>query len=246
VLWWDPHELGLDKELAGGMRHRAILEADASGETPSASEKLHAEWRERRTRVLAAGATPSLVVHGVTEAARAWAEVGGPSRSGPHGVSVVVGGRHVTIEATDVERFARPSGKRFGALVHAVLATSPLDADAAAVRVLATSHARLLDATAAECDAAITAVVIALAHPLMRRAAAARELRREVPIVLRRDPGTVIEGIVDLAFADDAGWTVVDFKTDASTAQYEAQVVLYADAIGKATKLPCAAALLLV
>jgi hypothetical protein len=54
----------------------------------------------------------------------------------------------------------------------------------------------------------------------MRSAAALRtgSLRREVPITLRRDDGTLAEGVVDLAFLEDgpdfAGWTVVDFKTD--------------------------------
>jgi hypothetical protein len=42
-------------------------------------------------------------------------------------------------------------------------------------------------------------------------------LRRETPGLLALDDGSLVEGVVDLAFHDDmpdfAGWTVVDFKT---------------------------------
>ncbi len=52
----------------------------------------------------------------------------------------------------------------------------------------------------------------------MRRAAEAKTLRRETPVQHYREDGTLIEGVVDLAFAEGSpefnGWTVVDFKTD--------------------------------
>ena len=112
-------------------------------------------------------------------------------------------------------------------------ASSPDDAlDPHVVRRIEERHCRLLPrheavdvariagVSAREIDAAATTVIDALSHPFMRRAAAisAGSLRREVPILLRRDDGTLAEGVVDLAFLEEgpdfAGWTVVDFKTD--------------------------------
>jgi ATP-dependent helicase/nuclease subunit A len=55
--------------------------------------------------------------------------------------------------------------------------------------------------------------------------------------------GTLIEGIVDLAFEEAGEWTVVDYKTDREVAasgeeQYRRQVALYASAIAQATGQP--------
>ena len=52
--------------------------------------------------------------------------------------------------------------------------------------------------------------------------------------------GTLIEGVVDLAFEESGEWTVVDYKTDRELAasgedQYRRQVALYASAIALAT-----------
>jgi ATP-dependent exoDNAse (exonuclease V) beta subunit len=78
----------------------------------------------------------------------------------------------------------------------------------------------------------------------MRRAAsvAVSDLRRETPIFLRRQDENLVEGVVDLAFREEAAdfeWTVVDFKTDLEFelrhSEYTAQVALYTDAIRKAT-----------
>jgi ATP-dependent helicase/nuclease subunit A len=107
-----------------------------------------------------------------------------------------------------------------------------------------------------EIEATVHTVAAALAHPIMRRAAsvAASNLRRETPILLRRENGTLVEGVVDLAFreetADSAGWTVVDFKTDREfnlyRAEYSAQVALYAQAIEKATNSSVSGILLVI
>jgi hypothetical protein len=82
---------------------------------------------------------------------------------------------------------------------------------------VAQANARLIDATAGEIDATVKIVRRALQHPLLRRAARAKAVRRETPIQHYRDDGTLIEGVVDLAFQDTTpefdGWIVVDFKT---------------------------------
>jgi ATP-dependent helicase/nuclease subunit A len=61
--------------------------------------------------------------------------------------------------------------------------------------------------------------------------------------------GTLVEGVVDLAFEDAGAWTVVDYKTDRDLlpldeAQYRRQVALYASAIAQATGQPAAGVLL--
>jgi ATP-dependent exoDNAse (exonuclease V) beta subunit len=137
----------------------------------------------------------------------------------------------------------RPHGKRFGTLVHAVLATVELDADRAGVAAAAALQGRLLGATAEEVAAAADTTTHALAHPLLRRAAdAARSgcCRRECPVGLQLDGGVMVEGVVDAVFLEERqGWTVVDFKTDVEIAarleEYRRQVGLYAEAVARAT-----------
>ncbi|MEO8841764.1 MAG: UvrD-helicase domain-containing protein, partial [Kofleriaceae bacterium] len=162
----------------------------------------------------------------------------------------------VALETVPGNRAGRPRGKRFGTLVHAMLASVNLRGDATHVQRVGANHARLVGATPQERDAAIVAVRNALAHPLMVRAAAAEDrgsLRREVPVVVGTAAG-LVEGVVDLAFSDDVGgsetWTVIDFKTDAEIDHrrpvYEAQVREYATAITAATNAPSRAVLLIV
>ena len=117
--------------------------------------------------------------------------------------------------------------------------------------------ARILGATEEEIDAAVVTVSRALAHPILRTAGASAQtggLRREVPVLLRTDDGSLVEGVVDLAFrqeaSDFAGWTVVDFKTDqeleGSSARYLDQVRLYSMAVREATNLPTRGVLLVI
>jgi ATP-dependent exoDNAse (exonuclease V) beta subunit len=139
----------------------------------------------------------------------------------------------------------RPSGRRFGLLVHATLAGIAIDADAERVRALVVSQARVVGASAEETAAAAGIVLDVLRQPLLIRAHAASRTgrcRRETPVVLREADGTLIEGVVDLAFEEDGAWTVVDFKTDAELAgaveAYKRQVALYVRAITAATGMP--------
>ena len=72
-----------------------------------------------------------------------------------------------------------------------------------------------------------------LAHPLVRRAAAAAVCRREWPLTLREEDGSTVEGIADLVFDDDGRWVVVEFKTDVEIGRlglerYRRQVAFYA------------------
>ena len=137
----------------------------------------------------------------------------------------------------------RPSGPRFGALVHAVLGTVPLDADADVIQRLTALQSRTLGATDEELESAAKVVETVLAQPILQRAreaTKANSCRREAPVSYR-DGERLIEGFVDLAFEEGERWTLVDFKTDeefARSAPYRRQVGLYALAVEAAFARP--------
>jgi ATP-dependent exoDNAse (exonuclease V) beta subunit len=136
----------------------------------------------------------------------------------------------------------RPKGPRFGTLVHAVLAIVPLEAGEEVVRHTTDVQGRILGAPADEVVAADAVVRAVLTHELMARARASARLRRETPITWTQKDGMLIEGVLDLAFDEDDGTTVVDFKTDhelsAGEARYRAQLQKYVDAVAAATRKP--------
>jgi ATP-dependent helicase/nuclease subunit A len=137
--------------------------------------------------------------------------------------------------------------------VHATLATVPLDANGDQVQQIAALYARVLGAEERETAAAAAAVQSALAHQLMvraRDALAQGRCRRETPITLTLSDGSLVEGVLDMAFLENDAWTVVDFKTDRELekelAHYENQVSLYASAISRSTGYPTSAVLVRV
>jgi ATP-dependent exoDNAse (exonuclease V) beta subunit len=231
-VWWDPKVLGLDAQERVGLRQQRVLEADEGG-AAAEGERVHAEWQGEREALLAAGARASCAVVPVTALAEERAAEA-PS---------------VRVESV-AARGPRPGGRRFGTLVHAVLAEVDLRASPEEVARVAALQGRIVGASAEEVAAAGDAVVAALAHPVIARAAASAALRREVPVAFRQEDGRLAEGVVDLAFREADAWTVVDFKTDAELGPrrttYAAQVRLYADAIARATGEPAAPLLLVV
>ena len=66
----------------------------------------------------------------------------------------------------------------------------------------------------------------------------------------RRADRELVDGQVDLAYETDAGWVVVDFKTDIEIASaqdaYKQQVALYVEAVRRATGQPATGVLLRV
>jgi ATP-dependent exoDNAse (exonuclease V) beta subunit len=239
VVWWDPGLWELKVPPSAGVRHQAILVQDER-DVASRSVRAHTDWVRARAERITRGTEPSVRVHTPTELAEAAEEAGdepgfstGPAPGPP--VPIVV-------EDTDIARAGRPHGKRFGTLVHAVLADIPLDADAEVVRHSVALHGRMVGATTEEFAAAEAAVKAALRHPLLREAAASPDCRREVPLTTVAGDGTLVEGTADLAFRDlhpVPHWTVVDFKTDleldGAQARYEAQVGWYVRAVEAAT-----------
>jgi ATP-dependent exoDNAse (exonuclease V) beta subunit len=242
VVWWDPTTLALGKEDQVGLRQQEILKNDEAGGNSDASIRAHDLWQRRRSETAEKGSRPTLIARTVTEHTRAARPL--PLTAEP-----------VVIERVNSGHSARPHGRRFGTLVHAVLAEIAFDAAAAAIERAAALQGRFLGCSSAEVEAAALSIGVALRHPLLLRAAAAQaagQCRREVPLALRLDHDTVLDGVVDLAFIGEGEsvWTVVDFKTDlgveGNRAAYEEQVRLYARAIAEATARPARAVLLYV
>jgi ATP-dependent exoDNAse (exonuclease V) beta subunit len=176
--------------------------------------------------------------------------------SGSGGISLSRGESDIRVEIAARPDEKRPGGRRFGALVHAMLAAVELNADGNEIQSVAALQQRVFNATPEEVKAAIQTVITAVRHPLLRRAAAAgkENVRREAPVLVTLEDGTIAEGVADLAFRENVGelsqWTVVDFKTDRefsdASARYIRQVQLYTDAVRAATALPATGLILVV
>ena len=251
VVWWDPAVLRLEVEELAPLRHQRILEADAGGAVATESVQNYAAWKEERETLLTNASKPSLLIQTVTSLVRS--VTGRAHASVGNGSSESFG--------VEVERMRRGSGerlggRRFGALVHALLASIDLKADTTAIEAVAAVHGKMVGATADEILAAIVTIGRVLDHPILRRAARIEKerVRRESPVMLLLKEGGLVEGVIDLAFREDSsefdGWTVVDFKTDRefeeTSDQYIAQVRVYSEAVAAATKTPARGVLLIV
>jgi ATP-dependent exoDNAse (exonuclease V) beta subunit len=141
----------------------------------------------------------------------------------------------------------RPRGARFGTLVHAVLATVPLDASPDLVERAARIEARLLNAGDADVRASVEVVLAVLGHDLIARARASSAVRRETPVAWVQADGMMIEGVLDLAFDENGTTVVVDFKTDhelaAGETRYRAQLRQYLNAVSRVTGRPASGVL---
>ena len=226
VVWWDPRALKLGAEAPLGIRRPELIVKDVAPDIVESGLAAYNSWRTRRQQAIDAGSKVSVSVRTVTQAAKNAGD-GVPDLKLP------------PVEIVELPHAPnRPSGPRFGALVHAVLASVPLDGDLAAIQRLATIHGRVLGAAAEEIAAASESVHAALAHAVFdaaRQAARQGRCRREAPITWRDPDGLLVEGVIDLAFEQTHGWTVVDFKTDeefdGNEPAYRRQVGMYASAI---------------
>jgi ATP-dependent exoDNAse (exonuclease V) beta subunit len=197
VVWWDPKALELDARGSFGLRQEMILSPDDHAAAEAGNEAYEA-WRSAQRDAREDGGEPALDLKIVTSA-----------EDQPPGFEELV----ITVEKTP-RPGERPSGIRFGTLVHTILRDVDFAAPDDDVRRLAELHARLLDAPDEEVAAASAAVRSALGHPLMARAAVAARCHRETPFLVEVEAGQIVEGTIDLLFKEDGRWVVVDFKTD--------------------------------
>ncbi|MBI3683786.1 MAG: UvrD-helicase domain-containing protein [Acidobacteria bacterium] len=231
VVWWDPALLPEVEEERFGERQKEVFADDAAAEAAGLAE--HARWHEQREALLRDGARPTVTLRTASEA-----EEPPPGWAG-----------EVLVEYAE-RNPARPSGKRFGTLVHHALRDVPLDAGQDQIDALAQLQARLLAAPKEETEAAAFAVRMALRHPLLERARTARRRHREYPLTLALREGELLEGVIDLAFEEHGQWVIVDFKSDADMEpvlpRYRSQIAWYALALGRITGMPVQCYLLAV
>ena len=165
-----PQCIGVDVEENVGVRQQRILEADESGAEVARGEQAYIQWKEGRTAAITQASRPSITVQIVT------AFAAGTGFSAPELA-------HVQIETVSRAGIERPGGRRFGALVHAVLAAVNLDASPDEIGEVAEANGRLIGAAREEIDAAVATVGAALKHPILQRATKALAVRRETPLL---------------------------------------------------------------
>jgi ATP-dependent helicase/nuclease subunit A len=232
VVWWDPRALALNVPQSFGLRQEELLKESDDPEVLKRDLEAYRNWETRRGNVRQRAAKPGVIFRTATAEARSESILVEPGSN---------------VEVIELPRdLNRPSGPRFGSLVHATLAAVRLDANADQVQQIVDLYARVLGAAEKETAAAAATVQSALAHPLMTRvrdALSQGRCRRETPITLTLADGTLVEGVLDLAFCEKDAWTVVDFKTDRELekelAHYKRQVSLYALSIERATGQHC-------
>jgi ATP-dependent exoDNAse (exonuclease V) beta subunit len=230
VTWWDPRALALGVPPPFGLRRDDLIVK--TGDMFGVDDRLaeYERWREARATVLTEAARPSVTLMTAT----AWAA---------DAASKVVDTVIAESAAITVVELAgardRPRGARFGTLVHAVLATVPLDAPPEIVAATAHTQARILNAPPEEARAAAAVASAVLGHDLVARARASTRARRETPVTWTQKDGTLIEGVLDLAFDEEDRTIVVDFKTDhelvTGETRYRAQLQQYVNAVARAT-----------
>jgi ATP-dependent helicase/nuclease subunit A len=219
VVWWDPSKLALNVDASLGLRQEKILAEDGG-----VSLAAYREWQRERAALIETGATPQFRIFLASEAA------------------TLPPGDPIPVAIESVPRAeGRPSGRRFGTLVHAVMRDVALDSNGETIAKLVELNARSIGAPADEIAAARIAIEAALQHPFMIRARRATRVHREYPVTLALEDNMLLEGVIDLAFIEDGAWVVVDFKTDADSldrrAQYQRQLQWYGHALARLTGL---------
>jgi ATP-dependent exoDNAse (exonuclease V) beta subunit len=233
VLWWDPNVLDLTRRAQGGLVQEELLRVDEQTGNDARGAAQYAAFCQARAATSAAGAQPSVRMRAVTDL----------SDELPLELSTTSSSA-LEVFDSGVERASRPSGARFGSLVHALLQHAPLSASQGELDALAAFLGRSLGASDEEMLRAARDVAVALAHPLLQRAraAAARgELFRETPVSVCSADGSLLDGVVDLAFREHTEngprLILVDYKTDVEMARlepYARQLARYAQALSQA------------
>ncbi|MGH9373396.1 MAG: UvrD-helicase domain-containing protein, partial [Vicinamibacterales bacterium] len=233
VVWWDPHVLALNAGFPFGLRRDDLIAKDGDQSAVAARQHSYERWLAERARSIASASASTLSFRTATDIAG--------DRTHP----LAGAADAVEMETIDIARaIGRPFGPRFGTLVHATLATVPLDASEDAITRVAHTQGRIVFAAKEEVYGAVEVVSAVLRHPLFDRVRAAESsgrCDRELPIIWQAPDGSLIEGTVDLAFEEPAnresgsGLVVLDFKTDreldADTERYRRQLAIYCQAL---------------
>ncbi|MDD9967252.1 MAG: UvrD-helicase domain-containing protein, partial [Myxococcales bacterium] len=135
VVWWDPAMLSLDVEPLGGLRQKELLVEDEGGVHAQTGMEMHARWVARRDSALTRGRARDLIAVPVTTLAHVLSEAPNIGPAHDHATDTVATNgpepalrmRPVRLEHVSTREPGRPRGKRFGSLVHAVIADAEFD-----------------------------------------------------------------------------------------------------------------------
>jgi ATP-dependent helicase/nuclease subunit A len=215
VVWFDPAVLDLKVPKSEGVQNEQVL----SGTREQAEEGLrrYREFQDRRMRRIAAGSVRRYQI----ATAESFREL---DRDPAIAVEIV----RLPVAA------GRPYGKKFGRVVHSILQHAESVEE---IEGLAAMWGRKHGASDAERTWAAEAARAALAYVLGAVPAGAKR-HRELPVMVRMQDGTLVEGRVDFAWSDGSMWSVVDYKTDRRENRNVTQLQLYGLALQRSTSLP--------
>ena len=197
-------------------------------------------WRAAQEQALAAGAstqrfvTPSRIGHDAPKEPR---ETEPRQRSAEEVDRTVAADDGGSLGSADpgesvLDDAGSGRGRDLGTLIHDALRVADLtDLQLSAWRARNLCGERGRDELA---DEVVQHLRATLESELFERVRGANQVERELPLVLA-DPDRVIEGYVDLAFQEEEGWVLVDYKSarrpSAETVEgYEQQVRAYVEA----------------
>jgi ATP-dependent exoDNAse (exonuclease V) beta subunit len=215
VVWFCPKALALKAPKSEGVANEQVL--SGSREQMEEGMRWYREFRERRGKRIADGSVKRYRI--VT------AETSEPV-SEAAGIPVEI----VTLPAMK----ERPSGKRFGRLVHSILQNADSVEQVAGLAALWGRRHGASDLERASAEESAQAVLAYLAAHVPPRATRYREL----PVMVRLDDGALVEGRADFAWRYEDLWTVVDYKTDRREQRNVTQLQLYGLALQRSTGLP--------
>jgi ATP-dependent exoDNAse (exonuclease V) beta subunit len=219
VVWFDPAVLALKVARSEGVENEQVL----AGTPEEAAEGLrrYQAWKDRRAARIERGSVPrfhTTVAKSILDAPEAG---------------------HIRVETITLPAApGRPSGRRFGRVVHDILQHADVPDDAAPLSAVWARKHGATDIERAAAAAAARAALERLAIPLDA------EVHRELPVMVRLADGMVADGRIDLCWTDGATWTVVDYKTDRQKARDIVQIRLYALALERTTSMPVRAVVL--
>jgi ATP-dependent exoDNAse (exonuclease V) beta subunit len=214
VVWFDPTVLALRTRKAEGVENEQVL----NGTPEQAAEGLrrYREWKDARTARIESGSVPR---YRTTLAEK---------------LSHTEEAEMIEVETVTLRSApGRPSGRKFGRLVHDILQRAERVED---VDGLAAIWGRRHGAAEVERAAAAETARAALQY-LDRLVPAGAVRHRELPVMVRLNNGALVHGRVDFAWSDGQRWTVVDYKTDRREERNNGQVQIYGLALQKATGL---------
>jgi ATP-dependent exoDNAse (exonuclease V) beta subunit len=192
---------------------------------PAEGIRLYEGWRSARDQRLGDAANPEFRVRRITEVDAL-----------PEGIADA----EIEIMRLDSPVTAgKPlRGRKYGDLVHALLAHALFPPDRAEIEARATTDEIGSRMDASYRQRAIDTVVRTLAHPLVSSACQAQRVHREYPVTYETN-GELYEGVIDLVSFNGKRWTVIDYKTGpGDEPRYRRQIAIYGEIIRKTTAAP--------